>query len=248
MKKTIALASVLALLAGSAMAGSPVTLMDKLNQYSATVDSGNNLHVAETTLESYVGSTSLPGVGSVNYQLGVITTDIQGPTPAGTNVIGKIGIDQTTPGTTNGVQDAATGAGAGAITSTSPAVLAAANTGAARTALIQGGATVAINAITATTTQLVALSGTTKIYVTHVHVVTAGAGGFSLVYGTGAACATGTTYLDGASGNTMAFSANGGYSAGVGLGPVYVVPAGNALCMVTSASVNYSGSLTYTQF
>src|SRR5260221_8603233 len=39
-----------------------------------------------------------------------------GPTPAGTNLIGKVGIDQTTPGTTNGVQvNAALPAGANSI-------------------------------------------------------------------------------------------------------------------------------------
>lgn len=35
---------------------------------------------------------------------------VQAAVPAGTNLIGKFGIDQTTPGTTNGVQDASTGA------------------------------------------------------------------------------------------------------------------------------------------
>ena len=114
--------------------------------------------------------------------------------------------------------------------------------------LVQGASSVAISASTSGTVQLVAQAAGKSIYVTHIHVISATAAGFALVYGTGTNCGTGTTYLDGASGNTMAFSANSGLSAGIGLGPVYSVPAGNALCAVYSTAANYAGSLTYSQF
>lgn len=40
----------------------------------------------------------------ITTQLDAIQTAVTGATPAGTAIIGKVGIDQTTPGTTNGVQ------------------------------------------------------------------------------------------------------------------------------------------------
>lgn len=114
--------------------------------------------------------------------------------------------------------------------------------------LVQGASTVAISATASGTVQLVALASGKSIYVTHIHVIAAASAGFALVYGTGTNCGTGMTYLDGAGGNTMAFSANSGLAAGIGLGPVYVIPAGNALCAVFSSAANYAGSLTYSQF
>lgn len=105
-------------------------------------------------------------------------------------------------------------------------------------------ASVAINVSTATTTQLVALSGTTKIYVTAWDVIAAGTGNVTLEYGTGTACATGTTVLTGA----YNLVAQAGISKGDGSAPVLVVPSGNALCILTSAAVQMSGSLTYQQF
>lgn len=41
--------------------------------------------------------------------LATLNAAVAGPIAAGSSIIGKVGIDQTTPGTTNGVQDAATG-------------------------------------------------------------------------------------------------------------------------------------------
>lgn len=108
----------------------------------------------------------------------------------------------------------------------------------------QGSATVAINVSTATTTQLVALSGSTQIYVTGLAVIAGGTGNITLVYGTGSSCGTGTTSLSGA----IPLIANAGFTLGSGLGPVVVVPAGQALCITTSAAVQMSGFVTYTQF
>lgn len=44
---------------------------------------------------------------ATNSSLAQIVTAVQGATPAGANIIGNVRIDQTTPGTTNGVQIAA---------------------------------------------------------------------------------------------------------------------------------------------
>lgn len=110
--------------------------------------------------------------------------------------------------------------------------------------VIQANASVAINISTATTTQLIALSAGRAIYVTGWDVVAGGAGNITLEYGTGTACATGTTVLTGA----YNLAANGGLARGTGIGPILFVPAGDALCALTSAAVQYSGAVSYAQF
>jgi hypothetical protein len=105
-------------------------------------------------------------------------------------------------------------------------------------------ASVAINVSTATTTQLVAISGSTKIYVTSFDVIAGGTGNITFEYGTGATCGTGTTALTGA----YNLTAQAGISKGSGVGAVLVVPSGNALCVLTSAAVQISGSVSYQQF
>jgi hypothetical protein len=112
------------------------------------------------------------------------------------------------------------------------------------TGLIQADHSAPINILTATTTQLVALSGSTKIYVTSLGVIAGGTGNITFEYGTGTNCGTGTTALTGA----YSLTAQAGISQGSGLGPILVVPAGNALCAITSAAVQMSGSVAYTQF
>jgi hypothetical protein len=42
--------------------------------------------------------------------------------------------------------------------------------------------------------------------------------------------------------------ANSGISKGSGVAPLLKAPAGNALCVVTTTPVQYSGSITYQQF
>lgn len=105
-------------------------------------------------------------------------------------------------------------------------------------------ASAAIAISTATTTQLVALSGSTKIYVDSLSVVAAGTGNIQFEYGTGTNCATGTTVLTG----NYNLTAQTGLAMGAGIGPVLVVPAGNALCALTSAGVGMAGAVSYAQF
>lgn len=49
------------------------------------------------------GSSGGGGAGGAVTNAGTFAVQNTAPTPAGTNIIGKTGIDQTTPGTTNGV-------------------------------------------------------------------------------------------------------------------------------------------------
>jgi hypothetical protein len=112
------------------------------------------------------------------------------------------------------------------------------------TGIIQADTSVIINMSTATTTQVMSLTSAQKIYVTAWNVIAAGTGTIKLVYGTGTNCGTGTADL------TPAYSlvAQAGIATGTGLGPVLFVPAGNALCVTTSAAVGMQGTVSLTKF
>lgn len=103
---------------------------------------------------------------------------------------------------------------------------------------------VPINVSTATTTQLVAISASTLVRVTAWDVIAGGTGTIKFVYGTGTNCGTGTTDLTGA----YPLTAQAGIARGDGLGTLFKTPAGNALCVTTSAAVQMSGVVTYQQF
>ena len=112
--------------------------------------------------------------------------------------------------------------------------------------IIQADSSAKINTSSATTTQLIAGSSGQKIYVTRWDVIAGGTGNITLEYGTQTTnpCDTGTTTLTGA----YPLVAQAGISNGGGLGSIYTIPAGNALCAVTSAAVQMSGSVSYTRF
>lgn len=55
------------------------------------------------TVSLPTGAATSANQGSANTKLDQLHTDMLAPTPAGTAIIGKVGIDQTTPGTTNAV-------------------------------------------------------------------------------------------------------------------------------------------------
>jgi hypothetical protein len=105
---------------------------------------------------------------------------------------------------------------------------------------------VAINVTSAATTQLVASSGSTKIYVRSWDVLANSAGVFKLEYGMTITnpCDTGPTALTGA----YSFSAQSGISRSGGDQPLFIIPQGNALCAVSAgATASFAGSLSYTQ-
>lgn len=94
-----------------------------------------------------------------------------------------------------------------------------------------------VNISTATTTQIIPLSGSLVTYVLYNTIKAYGTGNFTWVYGTGTNCGTGTTALGGV--NNMI--ANYGWTEGNGAAPVMIVPAGQALCITTSAAIQISG-------
>lgn len=110
-----------------------------------------------------------------------------------------------------------------------------------------------INIVTATTTQLLALSAGKAIYVCSSVFVIAGsattAGSILFEYGTGASCGTGTTALTGA----MAGSTTAGQPTMVpmqaGNGTQIGTIAGQALCALTAGTtVSIQGYITVVQF
>jgi hypothetical protein len=148
-------------------------------------------------------------------------------------------------------QSAQASAGQGATGSAPPsgATYAGAVTGGATGGLlvgiIQANASVSVSDSASGLTQLVALSSGRAIYITSFD-FTAGGGAntVQLEYGTGTACATGTTALTGAN----SFVANGGISKGGGLGAILFVPAGDALCLNLGSATSVTGSISYAQF
>lgn len=109
--------------------------------------------------------------------------------------------------------------------------------------VIQSNSSIPINISTATTQTLVAAVSGKAIYVTSWDAISGGITNLTFEYGTGSACVGGTTALTGPYGLVAQFGA----AKGSGLGPVLVVPAGNALCAVNSAGVQVSGSLSFIQ-
>ena len=186
-------------------------------------------------------------LGTINTSLGTLNTSVNASTtqlPA--DGTGQVTMANSFPVVLASDQSAIALHGHGATGAAVPANVTAmgARAGANSVNVAQGSATVAVNISTATTTQIVALSGSTQIYVTGITIVAGGTGNVTIVYGTGSACGTGTTSVSGA----MPLVANSGFSIGSGLGPVIVLPAGQALCITTSAAVQMSGFVTYTQF
>jgi hypothetical protein len=106
-------------------------------------------------------------------------------------------------------------------------------------------ASVAVNAVSAIT-QLVALSGTTRVYVCSYSLsvaTTSGVGTLQFSYGTGTTCGTGTGNLTGPISLVASTPDNV-----AGLSPQFNTPAGNALCLTaTGTGASASGYVTYGQ-
>ena len=111
-------------------------------------------------------------------------------------------------------------------------------------AAIQADKSALLNDANATATQIVALSGSTKIYLTGYSIVAAVAENVKFQYGTGTNCGTGTTDIT----SLMAFAANGGISRGNGQGILFTVPSGNALCVTASTTGPTAVDVSYAQF
>lgn len=99
--------------------------------------------------------------------------------------------------------------------------------------------------------QLIALSGSTVIYVCSLSLIFGGATTMVLTTGTGSACVTGNAAVLGDTtaniANGLSFAANGGLTLGNGAGTILKGAASSELCMTLGTSVRASGNLTYVQ-
>lgn len=206
-----------------------------IDQTTPGTTNGVQVNAALPAGSNVIGAVTQSGT----WNIGSITT--LPALVAGSAIVGKVGIDQTTPGTTNGVQSASESATGSAVPA--KASLTGANSSGNLTGIVQADGSAAINVATATTTQLIALSAGKAIYVTGFDMIAGGTGNVTFEYGTGTNCGTGTTVLTGA----YPLTAQAGLARG-GSGVVWKIPASNALCVLTSAAVQISGSVSYTQF
>jgi hypothetical protein len=211
----------------------------------AVIDTGSTTAVTQATgtnLHMVVDSGTVTTVGAV--------TAITNALPAGSNIIGNFRIDQTTPGTTNGTQDASTSATGAAPPAKAGYVgyLGSGATGGFLTGATVGDTYKNINVSTATTTLLVTGVSGRQVRISAMHMITAAANNVALIEGTGATCGTGSAGMAG--GTTAAtgynLAANGGIAFGSGLGTVMqTATTGDSVCVVTSANVQLSGGLQY---
>lgn len=116
-------------------------------------------------------------------------------------------------------------------------------TTAAAGSAVSATASAAITMSSATTTRFITASGSTATYITSFDMIAAGTTNATLVYGTGSNCATGLTAMTGA----YPLTAQVGLGMGDGVGAVLFAPASQDVCVVNSAAVQLSGSLSYAQ-
>jgi hypothetical protein len=219
------------------------------NDRGVNVDASNRLTIDNT---SWIGSTA-PTVGSKTAanSLPVVIASDQASIPVAatlnaetTKVIGTVRAQ----GNLGAAMDAATGAAPPA-----NAILAGGITSGATGGFMAGipicDSQQAVNISTITTTLIVTGVSGRHIRICAFQLVTAAANNVAWLSGTGATCGTGTAGISG--GTTAAsgynFAANGGLTAGSGLGTVLKTAAtGDSICLVTSATTQLSGTVSYT--
>lgn len=220
---------------------------------------------SKTDLDSLSASTTaaIPACGSgppCPHDIGTIDID---QTSSAENGVSLVGINATAVSTGNGAtnagdqrvniasdQSAIPAAGQGADGSASPSgeTMAGAKSSGIMTALIQADQSSAIAISSATTTQIIALSAGKKTYITAFDLTFSAGDNFTLEYGTGTNCSTVVGYLVGSASVSAQYAANGGLTKGSGVGPVWIVPASDEVCVVTSSSAQAAGSEAWTQF
>lgn len=108
----------------------------------------------------------------------------------------------------------------------------------------------AISTNATASTQIIAASASTKIYVCSIILVAPAATAFNLLTGTGTNCGTSQAAVLGSTtaANGMSFAANGGITIGNGAGVIAIANvAGAELCTFQSNAVQVAGNLTYVQ-
>jgi len=101
-----------------------------------------------------------------------------------------------------------------------------------------------LNMSTATTTQIVALTASQRVYICSAVIMAGGTANVKLVGGTGTNCATGQTDLSA----NYPLTAQTGLSRGSGVGMIWKSVAGDAVCVTSSAAVTVAIDVTYTKF
>lgn len=109
----------------------------------------------------------------------------------------------------------------------------------------QATASIPISVAAAATTRLIVGVAGKQITIGAWDLMVAGADTVTLEYGTGTNCGTGTVALTGAYPLTATLPLQ---PRGTGIAPILFVPAGQDVCLVTSAAVQASGSMAYAQF
>lgn len=96
---------------------------------------------------------------------------------------------------------------------------------------------------------LIALSGSTVIYVCSISAITDTAIKLSFIDGTGGSCAAAQHAIWGSTtaASGMSLAANGGFTQGSGNGSVGVTTAASALCLLQSGTSLVAGNVTYVQ-
>lgn len=241
----------------AATVGSTGTLSAKLRLMTTLLNTIN------TTLGTpFQAGGTVAATQSGTWNIGTVTavTSLTNALPAGTNIIGRVGIDQTTPGTTNGVQvNAALPAGSNIIGNvrvdqTTPGTTNAVSVQYGSTALVadpcQAVVKTSVPISQTTNTQLLAGTSAKKTYICSLMLIGADAENVSLVAGTGSVCGTGTAAVIG--GTTAAagpnLAANGGFAWGNGAATIAAgVTNADNVCLFQSASGRVAGVLTYVQ-
>lgn len=95
-----------------------------------------------------------------------------------------------------------------------------------------------------TTTKVIDGVAGQSIYITAWDGISSAAGTLRFIYGTGATCGTGTTNITG----IYTFGTSTVIAKGNGLGPVFSIPNGNNVCLVSASSIAIQGTISYAQF
>jgi hypothetical protein len=241
----------------------------------ATVDSGHGLTITgEGTAGTATGGVvTVQGVASMTPVLstvsqataaslnatvvgtGTLATQVNGFTSWAGSTLGAIANYGTSPGAVlvPGVNAFVTNAntnGQATMANSSPVTLAS-NQAVADPCTFQAKTNLPINTNSTSSVQLIALSGSTSIYVCSLSLIAAGATTVAFTTGTGTACVTGNAAVIGSTtasiANSMALAANGGLTLGSGVGTIAKGAASSELCIILGSSVFVAGNLTYVQ-
>lgn len=237
-----------ALASGSIASGAMVDLGTQTDAVAATPSTGSaaTLIALAKAINNNVSSAIPAGsnvIGALTANQSVNTAQVNGVTTStGTGAVGT-GSQRVAVGT-----DTATIAGSAPGTQTAPSSnYVAVNSGdpcfgAAKT-------TAAFSTSSAGPVSIVALSGSTKVYICSITAINDTAIKLSFIDGTGGSCASAQHAIWGSTtaASGMSLAATGGFTSGNGGGTVGVTAAASAFCLLQSGTSLVAGSITYVQ-